>query len=114
MEKKFIKNIDFAKAIELESFVEYQEGTVVSKTLAQGKPLSLTLFAFDKGEEISTHASPGEAMVYILDGVAEITIGEEIFNLKKGETIIMPSNIPHGLKAPEKFKMMLIVIFNLS
>ncbi len=82
-QKPLIKNIDFSKPIEMESLVNYEEGTVVSRTLAQGKPLSVTLFAFDKGEEISSHSASGDAMVYILDGEAEITIGEEKFNVKK-------------------------------
>ncbi len=83
IKKPLIKNIDFSKPIEMESLVNYEEGTVVSRTLAQGKPLSVTLFAFDKGEEISSHSASGDAMVYILDGEAEITIGEEKFNVKK-------------------------------
>jgi quercetin dioxygenase-like cupin family protein len=101
----FIKNIDFAKVIDFETLVDYQEGTVVSRTLAQGRPLSVTLFAFDKGEEIGTHSAGGDAMVYILDGAAEVTIGEELFNVKKGESIVMPANVPHGLLAVERFKM---------
>ena len=111
---KIIKNIDFSKAIELESLVEYQQGQVVSRTFAQGKTLSLTLFAFDKGEEISSHASKGDAMVHILDGESEITIGEEKFDVKKGDVIVMPANVPHALLATEKFKMMLTVIFALN
>lgn len=110
----FIKNIEFAKVLDLESLVEYQEGQVVSRTLAQGKPVSVTLFAFDKGEEISSHSSTGDAMVYILDGEAEVTVGEEKFLLKKGQTIIMPANIPHALLAKEKFKMLLVVVFSLT
>ncbi|MCS4483329.1 cupin domain-containing protein [Clostridium botulinum] len=97
----------------MESLVNYEEGTVVSRTLAQGKPLSVTLFAFDKGEEISSHSASGDAMVYILDGEAEITIGEEKFNVKKGETIVMPANVPHALLATQKFKMLLTVVFSL-
>ncbi|MBO0566185.1 cupin domain-containing protein [Clostridium botulinum] len=97
----------------MESLVNYEEGTVVSRTLAQGKPLSVTLFAFDKGEEISSHSASGDAMVYILDGEAEITIGEEKFNVKKGETIVMPANVPHALLATERFKMLLTVVFSL-
>ncbi|MFZ5643897.1 MAG: cupin domain-containing protein [Bacillota bacterium] len=112
--KHFIKNIEFSKALELESLVDYQEGRVVSRTLAQGRPLSLTLFAFDRGEEISAHSAPGDAMVYILDGMSEVTIGGEKFILKKGETIVMPANIPHALVAVERFKMLLIVVFDLS
>lgn len=113
MAQHLIKNIDFSKVIEMESLVDYQEGRVVSRTLAQGKSLSLTLFAFDKGEEISSHSSGGDAMVYLLDGEAEITVGEEKFNVKKGETIVMPAGIPHALLATERFKMLLVVVFSL-
>ncbi|HHT63194.1 MAG: cupin domain-containing protein [Bacillota bacterium] len=114
MSQHLMKNIDFAKVIEMGSLVEYQEGRVVSRTLAQGKPLSITLFAFDQGEEISSHSASGDALVYLLDGQAEITIGTEKFILNKGETIVMPANVPHALLAKEKFKMLLIVVFSLS
>ncbi|MDD4169486.1 MAG: cupin domain-containing protein [Desulfotomaculaceae bacterium] len=114
MAQHFIKNIDFSKILEMASLVEYQEGQVVSRTLAQGKPVSITLFAFDEGEEISSHSSGGDALVYVLDGQSEITIGEEKFNVKKGETIVMPAGIPHSLMAIKKFKMLLIVVFNLE
>lgn len=107
-----LKNIDFSTPLVLEELVAYSEGQVVSRTLSQGKNLSLTLFAFDKGEEISTHASTGDAFVYILDGKAEITIGDERFLLSKGEAIVMPANIPHALLAVERFKMLLTVIFD--
>lgn len=112
--KKLIKNIELSKAYELESLVDYQEGKVISRTLAQGKPLSLTLFAFDKDEEISSHSASGDAMVVILDGSAEITIGEEKMVLKKGETVVMPAQVPHALLATEQFKMLLIVVFSLD
>ncbi|AKN32654.1 cupin [Clostridium carboxidivorans P7] len=114
MEKHFIKNIDFAKPLEFEGLVDYEEGRVVSRTLAQGKALSVTLFAFDKGEEISSHSAGGDAMVYILDGESEITIGDEKFNVKKGETIVMPAHVAHALLAVEKFKMLLVVVFSLT
>jgi len=114
MGQNLIKNIDFAKVIEMESLVDYQEGRVVSRTLAQGKPLSVTLFAFDRGEEISSHSAAGDALVYILDGQAEITVGEEKFIVSKGETIVMPAHVPHALLAIEKFKMLLIVVFSLT
>jgi len=110
----FIKNIEFSKAVELKSLVSYQPGQVVSRTLSQGKPISITLFAFDKGEEISSHASTGDAMVHILDGVAEITIGDEKFTVSEGEAIVMPANIPHALFAKEQFKMILTVVFTLE
>lgn len=112
MTQHFIKNIDFSKVVEMESLVDYKEGQVVSRTLSQGKNLSLTLFAFDKGEEISAHSSGGDALVYVLDGNTEITIGEEKFNLKKGETIVMPTGVPHALYAEDRFKMLLVVVFN--
>lgn len=110
-ETKLIKNIEFAKPIILEGLVEYQDGQVVSRTLSQGKNVSLTLFAFDKGEEISSHSSAGDAMVYILDGEADITIGTEVHRVKKGETIVMPAGLLHALLARERFKMLLIVVF---
>lgn len=114
MSKELIKNIDFRKVLEMESLVDYQEGRVISRTLAQGRTMSMTLFAFDKGEEISTHSAGGDALVYILDGEAEINIGEETFIVKKGETIVMPANVPHSLFAIERFKMQLVVIFDLG
>lgn len=114
MSKQLIKNIDFRKVLEMESLVDYQEGRVISRTLAQGRTMSMTLFAFDKGEEISTHSAGGDALVYILDGEAEINIGEETFIVKKGETIVMPANVPHSLFAIERFKMQLVVIFDLG
>ena len=112
MIQHFIKNIESSKVIEFDSLVQYQEGQVVSRTLSQGKNLSVTLFAFDKGEEISSHSSGGDALVYILDGQAEITIENEKFTVKKGQTIVMPAGIPHALLAEERFKMLLIVVFN--
>jgi quercetin dioxygenase-like cupin family protein len=110
MEKKFIKNIEFGTALEMANLVEYQEGRVVSLTLVQNDALTLTLFAFAKGEGVSTHSAPGDAMVYILDGEAAITVGENKFTATKGQTLVMPSNIPHGLDATEKFKMMLLLV----
>lgn len=110
METKFIKNIEFSTALEMASLVEYQEGRVVSLTLVQNDALTLTLFAFAKGEAVSTHSAPGDAMVYILDGEASITVGENNFAARKGQTLVMPSNIPHGLDAVENFKMMLILV----
>ena len=109
----FVKNVDFSKPVDFRALVAYQEGQVVSRTLAQGKPVSVTLFAFAKGEEISSHASSGDAIVQILDGTAEITIGTEKFIVEQGESIVMPANIPHALFAREPFKMILTVIFTL-
>ncbi|NLG92752.1 MAG: Cupin domain protein [Thermocaproicibacter melissae] len=111
MADKYIKNIDFAQVLPLAEQVGYQPGQIVSKTLAQNGALSLTLFAFDKGEEISTHESEGDAMVVALDGEGEITVGGEKFTVHAGETIIMPSKTPHAVYAAERFKMFLIVVF---
>lgn len=107
----FIKNIDFSTVQTLVDLVDYQPGQVVSKTLAQNKAVSLTLFAFDKGEEISAHESSGDAMIVVLDGLAEITIGSTKFSVAKGETIVMPARIPHAVFGAEKFKMLLTVVF---
>lgn len=111
MDKHFIKNIDFESILEMESLVSYQSGQVVSRTLAQNEALSLTLFAFDKGEQISSHTSSGDAMIYVLDGSAQITIGSKTYDLDKGKTIVMPAGIYHAVSAIEKFKMFLIVVF---
>jgi len=111
MAQKIMKNIETAKILELKNLVNYQDGQVVSKTLVQNANINITLFAFDKEEEISTHSSHGDAMVYIIDGKAEITVGEEKFLLTAGETIVMPSEIPHAVYAPEQMKFMLTVVF---
>ncbi|HEX3017704.1 MAG TPA: cupin domain-containing protein [Caproicibacter sp.] len=111
MADKFIKNIDFAAVLPLADQMTYQPGQIVSKTLAQNGAVSLTLFAFDKGEEISTHESDGDAMIVALDGTGEITIDGEKFTVHGGETIVMPSKKPHAVFAAEQFKMFLIVVF---
>ena len=105
-----IKNIEFSKVLNLKDLISYQEGQVISRSIAQIPSANITLFSLDKGEGISTHVTSGDAMVQILDGTAEITIGNNVFTVKEGETIIMPSNIPHGLEATERFKMLLTVI----
>jgi quercetin dioxygenase-like cupin family protein len=114
MDGKLIRNMDVSKAVGFKSMVDYGPGQVVSRTLAQGSALSLTLFAFDKGEEISTHASGGDAMAYVLEGTAKITIGGEEHTVREGEAILMPQNIPHALKAETRFKMFLVVVFSLG
>jgi quercetin dioxygenase-like cupin family protein len=111
MSNKIIKNIDSAKVLALTDLVTCQEGQIVSKTLVQNSNVSLTLFAFDKGEEISTHTSHGDAMILVIDGHAEITIGEQKYQVKSGETIVMPAEVPHAVYAQEKLKFMLTVIF---
>ena len=90
--------------------IEYADGSVVSKTILKKSTGNITLFAFDKNEGLAEHSSPFEALVQLLDGNAEITIGGNLYNLQSGESIILPANIPHSLKAKEKFKMMLTMI----
>lgn len=106
-----MKNINKAEVMVLKEQVAYQEGQVVSKTLAQNEALSVTLFSFDKGEEISTHASGGDAFVTCLDGVGEITIDGVKYELKEGESIVMPAGHPHAVYGKEQFKMLLVVVF---
>ena len=94
----------------LVDFVSYQKGSVVSKTLIDRKTGTVTLFAFDKGQALSEHKAPYDALVCVLDGEAEISIGGEPVLVKAGEMLIMPADIPHALKAVAPFKMMLTMI----
>lgn len=105
------KNIKKQVSLKLKDLVDYQEGQVVSKTLVQNEQLSMTIFSFDKGEEISTHASGGDAMVTVLEGTGRFTVGGEVFILNEGETLIMPKDIPHAVYGEEQFKMQLTVSF---
>ena len=107
----FIKNISKSEVLTLKEQVSYQKGQVVSKTLAQNDALSVTLFAFDKDEEISTHESGGDAMVTCLDGVGRITIDGVEHILHEGESIVMPARHPHAVYGQEQFKMLLVVVF---
>ncbi len=94
----------------LVDLVAYQEASVVSKTLIDRKTGTVTLFAFDKGQGLSEHTAPFDAMVCVLDGVAEIAISGKPIVVKQGEMLVMPANEPHSLKAVERFKMMLTMI----
>jgi quercetin dioxygenase-like cupin family protein len=87
--------------------VEYAEGAVVSRTLAKGKTGTLTVFAFDAGQELSEHTAPFDAYVQVLDGRAELVIGGEPVEAEDGEIVLMPADIPHAVKAVERFKMLL-------
>ena len=106
-----IKNISKAEVLVLKDQVAYQEGQVVSKTLAQNEHVSVTLFSFDKGEEISTHESGGDAFVTCLDGIGKITIDGVEYLLHEGESIVMPAGHPHAVYGQEAFKMLLVVVF---
>ena len=106
-----MKNISKAEVLTLRDQVAYQSGQVVSRTLAQNEHVSVTLFSFDKGEEISTHESGGDAMVTCLDGVGRITIDGKDYELHEGESIVMPARHPHAVYGQEQFKMLLVVVF---
>ena len=106
-----MKNINKAEVMVLKEQVAYQDGQVVSKTRAQNEHVSVTLFSFDKGEEISTHESGGDAFVTCLDGVGKVTIDGVKYILNEGESIVMPAKHPHAVFGQEKFKMLLVVIF---
>lgn len=105
------KNIEKQIKLQLKDQIDYQPGQVVSKTLVQNDKVSMTIFSFDKGEEISTHAAGGDAMVTVLEGTGRFTVGDEAFSLQEGETLIMPKDIPHAVYGEEKFKMQLVVSF---
>lgn len=102
--------IEQSKAFSAAESVEYASGSVVSKTIVKKPTGNITLFAFDEGEGLTEHSSPFEAIVQLLDGKAEIIIGGVSHQIEAGQSIILPANIPHSLKANERFKMMLIMI----
>ena len=106
-----MKNIDKAAVLSLKDQVAYQPGQVVSRTLAQNAAVSVTLFSFDKGEEISTHESGGDAFVTCLDGTGRITIDGVPYELHEGESIVMPARHPHAVYGQAQFKMLLVVVF---
>ena len=99
-----------AEKFELAEAVEYAGDSVVSKTVVKKDTGNVTLFAFDKGQGLSEHSAPFDAMVNVIDGTADIIIDKKSNILSAGESIIMPANIPHAVKAVEKFKMMLVMI----
>lgn len=110
----FIKNIDHETVLNLADQIHAEPGQIVSKTLAQNKAVSLTLFAFSKGEEISTHDSIGDAMVHVIDGVGQFTVDGAEHICKAGAVLVMPAKKPHAVFAKEDFKMLLTVVFPLD
>lgn len=106
-----IKNVEHETVFSLADKVEVRKGEVVSRTLAQNEAVSLTLFAFDANEEISTHESDGDAMVTVLEGMGKFIVAGREYVLKAGESLVMPSRKPHAVFAQEAFKMLLVVVF---
>ena len=99
-----------AKPVRLADLIDYQEGSVVSRTIVDKEAGTITLFAFDEGQGLSEHTAPFDALVYNLDGEVEVTISGKAVQLKKEEMLIMPANKPHALKATKRFKMLLTMI----
>lgn len=114
MSEIFIKNIAHEEIVSLSEQVSVQKGQVVSKTLAQNSAVSITVFAFDKGEEIGSHDSDGDAMVTVLEGSGKFTVDGVDYTVNAGETLIMPAKKPHAVYAVEAFKMLLVVVFPIS
>lgn len=106
----YIDKIRHSQVLDLKTEVPIEEEQMLSKTLVQRKDLGMTIFSLDKDQEIGRHSSPGDAMVNVLSGLAEITIDEEVFEVAAGQTIVMPANIPHSLYAKEAFQMLLVVV----
>jgi len=98
------------KVEDVAGLIDYQQGAVVSRTVINKKVGTVTVFAFDKGQGLSEHTAPFDALVHVLDGRAEVAISGRPLQLKSGEMVIMPANEPHALRATERFKMMLVMI----
>jgi quercetin dioxygenase-like cupin family protein len=96
-----------AEAVDLAPMVEYATGSIVSRTLAEGQAGTLTLFAFDAGQALSEHTAPFDAFILVLDGRAELTIGGQRVQAGAGQVVLMPAGVPHALRAPQRFKMLL-------
>jgi quercetin dioxygenase-like cupin family protein len=99
-----------AAALELAALVSYQDGAVVSRTLVQKRACTLTAFAFDKGQALSEHTAPFDAIVQVLDGTVELVIGGKRVPAQAGQTVLMPANVPHALSATSKLKMLLLMV----
>lgn len=108
--EELMRNIEKEKIVDLKELVSYEKGEVQSLTLAQRPGVGITLMAFSSGEEISTHAAAGDAFVTVLEGEGEFTVDGKPNLLKEGESIVMPKDIPHAVKAVSDFKMLLVVV----
>jgi len=105
-----VKEEEPPQTAKLSDLVSYQKGSVVSRTMIDKKEGTVTLFAFDEGEGLSEHTAPYDALVFLLDGEAEVVISRKAVLLKEGEMVVMPANEPHSLRAVKRFKMMLVMI----
>ncbi len=105
-----INNIEHAKVIKLSSLINSKSGEVVSKTLTKNDNINMSLFSFEKGEGLSTHVAPGDALIYAINGKCKIVINSKECIIKTGEVIVLPANIPHSLESISAFKMLLVLI----
>ena len=110
MSDKGLKEITSAEVKPLLELLQYQDGSIVSRVLLKNNGGTVTLFAFDHGEGLREHTAPFEALVFILDGEAAVEIAGKAYRVKEGETITLPANIPHAVKAATRFKMLLTMI----
>jgi quercetin dioxygenase-like cupin family protein len=110
MKKSEAGGLPAGAPVALSDLVNYQEGSVVSRTLVKRNGGTLTLFAFDVGQALSEHTAPFDAVVQILDGEAELVIGGEKMSAHEGQTVLMPADVPHAVHAPGRFKMLLVMI----
>ena len=108
---QYIKNFPAEEVVNLAGQITVRTGEIVSKTLAQNDAVGITLFAFDKGEEISAHESSGDAFVTVLEGVGEYPVGDKKYEVHAGESLVMPANVPHAVYGKEAFKWLLVVVF---
>jgi len=108
--QEFIKNIPFSEPQVLVDLVDYQKGRVISRAFVQNEALSLTLFAFDQGEGLNTHAMSGDAVVQVIDGKVSLTIEDKEVVAESGEIVVVPAYVPHSLKAVKPFKMLLTLV----
>ena len=99
-----------SQALDLAGLVEYAEGAIVSRTVAENDAGTVTLFAFDAGQGLSEHSAPFDAFVLVLDGQAELTIGGAPLEAAAGQIVLMPANVPHAVRATERFKMLLVML----
>ena len=104
------KEFDKSAVFRFDDSIEYSSGAVVSKTIIKNQSGNISLFAFDKGQDLSEHIAPYDALVQIIDGTSEIIIDKKSYRLSQGQSIILPANVPHALQAIERFKMVLIMI----
>lgn len=114
MKKSEAGGLPAAAPVALAELVSYQEGSIVSRTLVKRNGGTLTLFAFDVGQALSEHTAPFDAVVQILDGEAELVIGGEKVLAHEGQTVLMPADVPHAVHAPGRFKMLLVMIREVS